>query len=122
MTTGLAVVNHLKQHFVTQRVKNTSDRLMVGLKKIQQDFPVVSEIRGQGLLQFIRIQSLESDDPALGSFTCCQLLRELGVITTLAGGSPSWLKLTPALTISDEEIDIFISRLRIACTDLEDYL
>ena len=122
MTTGLAVVNQLKQHFVTQRVNNASDRLLVGLKKIQEDLPVVSEIRGQGLLQFIRIQSLEPEDPASGSFTCCQLLRELGVLTTLAGGSPSWLKLTPALTISDEEIDIFLSKLRVACTGLGDYL
>jgi len=120
MVAGLSVLQVIEEEGLLERAARLGARLVAGLESLRHEGIAVREVRGRGLIVGARIVGLHTPEDAMGAWACCQGLRDLGVITTLAGHAPSFLKLTPPLTITEAEIDLFLERLREVGLGLEE--
>lgn len=100
-----AVVRYVVGEHVIANVRQSGDRLMEGLKRLQEEFPFVSDVRGLGLLQAIEY----SQDIAGDVLTAC-----LGTGLLVNAVRPSALRLMPPLVVTESEIDEALEKLRKA--------
>jgi 4-aminobutyrate aminotransferase-like enzyme len=68
-------------------------------------------VRGRGLLLAFKVSGLNHPDDPEGASYCADLLMENGVLVGQAAHDPAWIKLTPALTIGDDDIEQFLDVL-----------
>ncbi|WP_438019883.1 aspartate aminotransferase family protein [Sorangium sp. So ce315] len=115
---GLCTLDVIAREGLVERAAVLGERLASGLRRLQDEEIAVCDVRGRGLLLGVGIAGVEQPDDALGALAFCQALRERGVIVTVAAHAPSYLKLTPPLTISEAEVDLFLDRLREVMLEL----
>jgi ornithine--oxo-acid transaminase len=118
ITAGLSTIDIIEREDLVARAAALGTRLTEGVRALRDEGLPVMEVRGEGLLVGVRIAGAEEPDDALGAFACCHALRERRVVATVAAHAPSYLKLTPPLTLSEDELDTFLERLREALTSL----
>lgn len=94
---GLAVLQIFDEEGVLDNVTERATQLSSRCADFVQRFSAVTEARGKGLLQGVVFA--QGVDPA----ATLALLRERGVLATLAGGTV--LRLSPALNVSEAELD-----------------
>lgn len=104
---GLAVVQTVCQPTFLEQVRQRADRLARGLQAIVRDHGLVGE-RGAGLLRALVLPS----DTAHQVVAAAHSLSPVGLL--LNAPRPHLLRLMPALTITDEEIDESLHLLRQA--------
>jgi ornithine--oxo-acid transaminase len=121
ITAGLCSLEIMTREGLLERAVRLGERLGAGLRRLQDEGLGVCDVRGRGLLVCVGIPGVEEPGDALGAFACCQALRERGVIATVAAHAPSYLKLTPPLTITEGEVDLFLGALREVMVELVDY-
>ena len=103
-----AVFNELKKASFLEQVQSNGHYLAEKLKESLAGSPLISEIRGKGLMW-----GLVSVPPAA---EIVAEARELGLIVLVAG--PNVVRLLPPLTISRDEIDILVERLLQAIANI----
>jgi len=94
-TAALTVLEVIEEESLLANVKARGEQLMQGLKAIQARFPVIKEVRGQGLLIGAEL-SVEAA-PLIAQ------AREAGLLVLSAG--PNVLRLLPPLNVSEAEVD-----------------
>ena len=104
---GLAVVDTVCQDDFLHQVRQRADRLARGLQAIVHDHGLVAE-RGAGLLRALVLPG----DTAHRVVAAAQALSPVGLL--LNAPRPHLLRLMPALTITDDEIDQGLALLRRA--------
>ncbi|MFE7135107.1 acetylornithine transaminase [Streptomyces sp. NPDC057638] len=97
---GLAVLETIESDGLLTRVKRVGARLRDGVEELRH--PRVREVRGAGLLLGIQLT-----DP--GAARVRQTAQEAGFLLNAAG--PEILRLAPALTISEGEVDGLLAAL-----------
>ena len=89
------------------------------LKKLQADFPLIGDVRGEGLfLGFEMINNPETLEPAREKaawFT--NRMRENGILTSTDGRDENVIKIKPPLCITRDDIDYFINRMALILKD-----
>lgn len=95
---GLAVLDELVERDLMAAARSLGERLQAGLRNIAA--PVVSEVRGRGLM--IGVQLNVKAAPVIAA------LREAGVITVAAGGET--VRYLPPLVITAAEVDEVVAR------------
>jgi len=103
-TAALTVLDEIEQQDLLSHVQQRSLQLREGLQALATRFPVIREIRGQGLL----IGAVLTIDAA----PVMTAARDAGLLILLAG--PQVLRLLPPLNVSAEEIDEALQKLTIA--------
>ena len=105
---GLATINAIEDMHICSHVQKLGDYTKDKLKSLMEKFPQVGDVRGLGL--FIGVELIDPSNkkavPEEAVFMKEKLL-EKGVFVTIYGGSI--LRLTPPLTISKQEVDIFLN-------------
>ena len=107
---GLATINSIEELDICKHVQTVSNHLISGLKDLQQKYNQIGDVRGLGLL--IGVEIINPDNTNTAPEDANKIKDELlkkGVLVTVYGDST--LRLTPALTIQQEEVDIFLSIL-----------
>jgi acetylornithine/N-succinyldiaminopimelate aminotransferase len=104
---GLAVVNEVCQDGFLQNVRARAEQLARGLQAIVRDHHLVGE-RGVGLLRALVLPTDQADQVVLAA----RQLAPTGLL--LNAPRPNLLRLMPALTISEGEIDEALELLRLA--------
>lgn len=104
---GLAVVDTVCQESFLAQVRQRADHLSRGLQAIVHDHGLVAE-RGAGLLRALVLAT----DTAQQVVAAAQALSPVGLL--LNAPRPHLLRLMPALTITDDEIDQALDLLRQA--------
>ncbi|ATX80836.1 acetylornithine aminotransferase apoenzyme [Mariprofundus aestuarium] len=94
-TAALTVLDVLEEESLLENVNARGEQLMQGLKALQPRFPVIREVRGQGLLIGVEL-SVESAPFIAGA-------RERGLLVLAAG--PNVLRLLPPLNVTEAEVD-----------------
>ncbi|WP_206675291.1 acetylornithine transaminase [Mariprofundus sp. NF] len=94
-TAALTVLEVIENESLLENVKARGAQLMQGLKAMQARFPVIKEVRGQGLLIGAEL-SIEAG-PLIAE------ARESGLLVLSAG--PNVLRLLPPLNVSEAEVD-----------------
>ena len=90
-----ATVRHILREDIPAQAAAKGERLMNDLRALQDRHPVISEVRGQGLLVAVEFSS--DIGPALVT-----AIRERGMLCNVV--KPNTLRLVPPLTVSDDEL------------------
>ncbi|MCK6564010.1 MAG: acetylornithine transaminase [Dehalococcoidia bacterium] len=93
---GVATLRHILDHGLPARAARASERLVARLRSLEDRLPVVTEVRGRGLLLAVAF----SRDIAAEVVSAC---RERGLLAN--GVRPNAIRLMPPLTVTDDEID-----------------
>ncbi|MCP3953711.1 MAG: ornithine--oxo-acid transaminase [Desulfobacterales bacterium] len=99
---GIAALDVLEEEKLPERSAAQGKKLMARLKDIAARSPHIKEVRGKGL--FIGIEVKEGN-----AMTFCRQLLALGVLANDSHGHT--IRISPPLTITDEEIDYMVARL-----------
>jgi ornithine--oxo-acid transaminase len=108
---GLEALNLLVEEKLPQRAAALGEYLLAQLRTIKS--PLIRDLRGRGLLI-----ALELDTAHMSARAACEVFLEHGVLTKDTHGTV--LRFAPPLTITREEIDDAVGRIRAALADLED--
>ena len=90
-----ATVRHILREDIPAQAAAKGERLMNDLRALQDRHPVISEVRGQGLL--VAVEFSADIGPALVA-----AIREGGMLCNVV--KPNTLRLVPPLTVSDDEL------------------
>ncbi len=106
---GLANLDILEREGLVERADKHGAILQRRLRETFADDPLIADVRGTGL-----IAALEPSDPA-HAYSLAALSREAGLLVRVAGGA---IALSPALAISEDEVDQIVERLSRAAESL----
>jgi len=115
---GLKVLEVVQRDGLVERARNAGQRLESGLRKLQQRFECIGDIRGRGLLlgvEVVKSRSGKEVAPDLGAAItreCMALGLSMNIVQLPGMGGV--FRLAPPLTISDEEIDLGLTLLEQA--------
>lgn len=105
---SLAVFRAMEEEKVIDNVRQMSQCLLTKLNELKQEFPLIKEVRGMGLLIGVQIGDKVKELQA-----ACQ--KQHLLVLTAGGGV---LRLLPPLKVSKDEIDLACQRLREALSSL----
>lgn len=113
MAAGSAVIRYLVEHDLCAHARAMGERLSDHLRRLQQDFPQLGDIRGRGLMLGVELVDPDSARDALGHPAACPHLaprvqREClkrGLILELGGRQGAVVRFLPPLVITAQQID-----------------
>jgi 4-aminobutyrate aminotransferase len=97
-----------------QLVQNSAERgeqLQAGLKRIQERFPVIGDVRGLGLMQAIEFTTPDGEADAATAAAVQQGAVAEELLLLPCGPLGIVIRIVPALTVSAEEVDLALERL-----------
>ena len=126
---SLAVIEYMEKEQLFQKTTEKSLYLFKQLKKIQQKFPFIGDIRGKGLLigiEFVADKRSKKPFPRNETVTAkaVQTAAQNGLLLYPAGAGDDGINgdaviIAPPLTITKKEIDELIKRLTATLQDLK---
>ncbi len=111
MATGTAVIDFIQENNLIDNAAKVGKYLLTKLKKLQEKYPVVGEVRGRGLMIGVEIVDTTAKPDPLGSYPTNSALasriqqecfRE-GLIVETGGRADCVLRLLPPLTLTAEQ-------------------
>lgn len=119
---GLFIANRtlqiIEKENLIENVKRMGVVLKNSLNKLQCQYKILSRVSGCGLVWSLSFGEQDEEGAAVASEVCISLLSS-GVLLSMAAHSKNCLRLTPPLTISEQEIFVFIKALGDALEGLE---
>jgi predicted acetylornithine/succinylornithine family transaminase len=106
-TAALSVLTQIRENHLLDNVKKQGERLQEGLKKIKEKYPIVSDVRGIGLMQ-----GMELTVPAKTLIASCI---EKGLL--LVGAGEKIVRFVPPLIVTEEEVDFCLSTVEQALAE-----
>jgi 2,2-dialkylglycine decarboxylase (pyruvate) len=117
---GLAVLDVIEEEGLVARARQRGDRLMAGLRELQDRHEHVGDVRGRGLLAGVElVRDRDSRAPAdeLGAAVTGECLRcGLSMNIVRSGANANCLRMAPPLTVTEDEIDLAVEILDGALT------
>jgi acetylornithine/succinyldiaminopimelate/putrescine aminotransferase len=124
MVSGLATLHVLESENLITRCREMGDYLLRSLRPLKEKYELIKDIRGKGLLigmefgepkSFFLRQAwsmMHKINPGLfaQAFTI-PLMEKHAIMTQVAGHNEDVLKIAPALVVSKEDIDYFVTSL-----------
>jgi adenosylmethionine-8-amino-7-oxononanoate aminotransferase len=124
---GMAVLDLYQRLDLVNRSEIAGERLRHGLEEMQGQLPIIGDIRGLGLLLAVELVADRTNKaPLPNHIQPTDLVRIHGLNNGLiiysrpasGGRYGHWFMVSPPLTITDEEIDELLGRLRSTLHDL----
>jgi ornithine--oxo-acid transaminase len=124
MVAGLATLQVLDDEDIVGRAARSGARMMAALEPLVEKYDLLREVRGMGLMIGLAFAAPESGASRArfllmelarkGLFSqliVVPLFRRHRILTQVAADNVNIIKLLPPLTVSDEEIDAFVTAL-----------
>ncbi len=124
MRAGLTTIDILEEEQLGERAKLAGQRLRRALGERLAKYEMFGEVRGLGMLNAVQLkppkalklragfETLSMIHPALfGQVLVMHLFRDHGILSQVCGNDFMALKISPPLTISDAQLDRFVSAL-----------
>jgi len=110
---AVAVIKVLKEEKLHERARVLGEYFMKGLKEIQEENPLVGDVRGLGLMIGVELVSdVGRKTPAVKeALEVRERMREKGFLIGVGGAYGSTLRIEPPLLISKEQIDKALTAL-----------
>jgi ornithine--oxo-acid transaminase len=125
MRAALATLEVLESEQLGQRSIEAGNYLTSRLRVTLQDFEMVKEVRGLGLLMGIEFQAPKhlrlripfegfgAIHPGMfGQIVVMRLFRDAGFLTQICGNNFMVLKVAPPLVVTDAQLDAFVLAVR----------
>ncbi|MEO6955957.1 MAG: L-lysine 6-transaminase [Antricoccus sp.] len=110
MVRSQRILETIEQERLFERSRTTGDRLHSGLQQLSADFAQVTNVRGRGLM-------CAFDMPDGGERGALIEALRVAQVIALSCGDRS-VRLRPALSVTNDEIDTGLSRIRAALTSM----
>ncbi|MDR6218027.1 4-aminobutyrate--2-oxoglutarate transaminase [Deinococcus soli (ex Cha et al. 2016)] len=113
---GLAVLDLFEDSTLLEHARQVGERLRAGFEALAQDCPRIGDVRGQGpmiALEFVRDRDTREPDPETAT-RVVEEARARGLLLLKAGMYASVIRVLVPLTVTEEELDEGLARLRAA--------
>ncbi|HEX5191505.1 MAG TPA: aminotransferase class III-fold pyridoxal phosphate-dependent enzyme [Solirubrobacteraceae bacterium] len=130
MTAALASLRVIEREELVANAERMGQVLMGGLRELQSRYEMIADVRGSGLMVGIELGQPSSRAARLNwrlfhmasgglfpQLIVIPLHRDHQVIT-MAGGKNDVIKLLPPLTITEEEVELFLERFESVLADV----
>ena len=120
-TYALANLDTIEEDDLQQNAYKVGDRLMRGLKDLEDRYEVVGEVRGKGLMAGVElVKDGESKEPgAQEAARVMERAKEEGLLVGKGGLYGNVLRLSPPLTLTEDEAARAIETLDVAFGEIE---
>lgn len=121
MACGLATLDVIEKEKIVENSERMGNRLMEGLKKLQEKHEFISDVRGKGLMiaiEFSEPKSLKlraawkliqtAEKGLFAQMVVIPLLKDHRILTQVASHQSDVIKITPPLVIGEKEVDRFL--------------
>jgi 4-aminobutyrate aminotransferase-like enzyme len=117
---GLAVLETLEQENLVANASEQGAYLLDGMKRLQEKYPVIGDVRGRGLFLGIEIVRDRSTKEHAGDSASriSNRAKELGVLMGTDGPHDNVIKLRPPMILKREHADLLIQILDRSMADV----
>lgn len=105
---ALATIGLLEEELITNAAVQ-GERLMGGLRILQQDIECIGDVRGKGLMVGVEFVKDRTTKERAGEMRNCIIMQAFHKGLLLLGCGENTIRFCPALTVSAEEIDLCLS-------------
>jgi 4-aminobutyrate aminotransferase-like enzyme len=110
---GLEVLAVVQEEKLQAHALDVGNHLLNGLRALQQDHPIIREVRGSGL--FLGVELTHDNEPAtLAAENIVNRMRDAGVLLGTDGPHHNVLKIRPPMPFSHTDADFLLGILRRA--------
>jgi 4-aminobutyrate aminotransferase-like enzyme/Ser/Thr protein kinase RdoA (MazF antagonist) len=112
---GRAVLEVIKTENLQDNAEQVGTHLRQGLLALQQDFPIIGDVRGPGFFQGIElITDPETQAPAAQQAShLANRMRQRGILMSTDGPLHNVLKIKPPMCFSQENADFLLENMRV---------
>ncbi|KAH8833823.1 pyridoxal phosphate-dependent transferase [Flagelloscypha sp. PMI_526] len=121
---GVQVLTILERENLAAHAQRMGDKFQAGLRRLQEKYPCIGDVRGQGLMVGMEIVKPESGkarepDEELGDKLADRML-ELGLSANVVrmAGMASCFRMAPPLTVTEQELEEGLSIIQKALESL----
>ena len=102
---GTATIEYIEKHNLLQNVKTVGDYFKEGLKKLQQKYPVIGEVRGMGLMLSLELVKENKIPAAEETAKLLEISKDNGLLVGKAGLFSNVFRFAPHLISTKSDID-----------------
>lgn len=113
-TAALAVLDYISEHNLCDKAKKLGDILYKKLNELKNKYPIISEVRGKGLMLGMELRDENNEPNPLKTDAILEQLKDDGIILGKNGLHRNVLAFQPPLVIEESDIDFLIERLDYA--------
>ncbi|WP_034917761.1 aminotransferase class III-fold pyridoxal phosphate-dependent enzyme [Gillisia sp. CAL575] len=110
---GNKVLEVIEKEKLQQNSLENGNYLKEQLKVLQNEFPVIGDVRGQGLFLGFELNDKDKNPLPHAADLLVNLMKDRGILMSTDGPDHNVLKLKPPITIDKNQLDYFIHHLRI---------
>ncbi|MEI7885609.1 MAG: aspartate aminotransferase family protein [Clostridia bacterium] len=105
--TALATISYMEKYDIPARANEAGERFKAGLRKIQKEYGLIGDIRGEGMFIGAElVRDIHSKEPATEeTLKIMNICRNNGLIVGKSGPKTNVIRLGAPLTIRDRYID-----------------
>jgi len=106
-----AVINEVKDKNLMNNAIQVGQYLKQGLKTLQAQYPIVADVRGQGLFLGFELTDRNLNPLAYQTSYLSNRMKQLGILTSTDGPDHNVIKIKPPMTFTMENANEFLLRL-----------
>jgi len=109
---GREVLRVIKDEKLQENALTIGNYLKDGLRKLQQDFPIIGDIRGQGLFLGFELADENKKPLTEKASYLANRMKDFAILMSTDGKDNNALKVKPPIVFSQENADELLSRLQ----------
>jgi 4-aminobutyrate aminotransferase-like enzyme len=109
---GRTVLEIIEEENLQQNALEVGDFLKTKLKELQKEFPIIGDVRGEGLFLGFELNTSEKKPLAAHASYLANRMKTLGILMSIDGPDYNVLKIKPPMVFSKENAKELIFRLR----------
>ena len=110
---GMAVLDAIEEDGLMQRATELGARFVEGLRELQEQYPVIGDVRGRGLFLGVElVRDRKTQEPATGeAASIVNDMRERNVLLSTDGPHHNVIKIKPPMVLSKGDVDMTLHLL-----------
>lgn len=109
--TAIAVLDYIEKYNLCDQAKKLGDQLKTGLKKLQEKYPIIYDVRGIGLMVGAELRKETGEPASEETDFILEELKERGILLGKNGLSRNVLAFQPPLIITERDLEFLLKEL-----------
>lgn len=118
MRAAIATLDVIEEENLTANASQVGTRLREGLEAIADQFPVVGDVRGKGLMQGLELVRSDKEPAPDLAAEFLEKTRERGLLVGKGGLYGNTIRVAPALTVTSSEVDEALAAIQDAMASI----
>jgi 4-aminobutyrate aminotransferase-like enzyme/Ser/Thr protein kinase RdoA (MazF antagonist) len=109
---GTEVLRVIREEALQKNALTTGNYLKKELKRMQHDFPIIGDVRGQGLFLGIELTNPDLKPQTQKAAYLANRMKDLGILMSTDGKEVNVMKIKPPLVFSRSQADMLLEALK----------